>query len=40
MDYHNILVYTSTYVIYVHEYDGATTLRSIPCNQPAFKVQS
>lgn len=35
MDCHNILVYTSTYIIYVHEYDGATTLRSILRNPPA-----
>ena len=40
MDCHNILVYTSTYVIYVHEYDGSTELRSIPRNPSAFKVQS
>lgn len=40
MDCHDILVYTSTSVIYVHEYDGSTTLRSIPRNPPTFKVQS
>lgn len=40
VDCHNILVYTSTSVIYVHEYDGSTELCSIPRNPSAFKVQS
>lgn len=33
-DCHNVYVYTATRVIYVHEYDGATWLESVPRNPP------
>lgn len=34
MDVHNIMIWTPTRVIYVHEYDGSTSLRSVPRNPP------
>ena len=33
-DCHNVYVYTATRVIYVHEYDGDTWLKSVPRNPP------
>ena len=33
-DSHNVYVYTATRVIYVHEYDGDTWLKSVPRNPP------
>lgn len=37
MDCHDILIWTKDSIFYVHEYDGSTSLRSVPRNPPARK---
>lgn len=38
MDCHNILIWTKASIFYVHEYDGSTSLQSVPRNPPPRKL--
>jgi len=36
MDCHDVLVYTAANVYYIHEYDGSTSVCSVPRNPPVI----